>query len=98
MPSSRVLRGKILAEGDSHTFTEAVWNIRRRRAEGSYPKDVYSGPEYVRITNSDETVDEGMGIIVDRREDCAWLPENHIVLAIVAPVKNGAYTGEVVCL
>lgn len=90
---TRMLIGPVPAEGDCPAFTEACWNIRRRLSE-SPAEDSYSGVKYIRVEDSKEVL-EGLGLILQHTKNCAWLPEHLTVYCIVAPVKNGKYTGEV---
>jgi len=90
---TRMSVGPALAEGDCPVFTEACWNIRRRLSEGPVD-DSYSGVKYIRVENPEEVL-EGLGLILQHTKGCVWLPEHLTVSCIVAPVKNGKYTGEV---
>lgn len=96
VPKSRISTGAVLAEADCHPFTEGCWNIRRRHAEG-FPGDKWSGPLYLSVSK-DSITEQGMGILLEKANGCKWIPEVYVVYAIVAPVKNGKYAGEVFCL
>lgn len=91
-PNSRVQQGTVLAEPDCKAFTESCWNIRRLQAEGN-PLDKYSNPVYLTISKDNETI-EGIGVVLTST-DVTWLPKNHTIFAIIAPVKNKQFTGEI---
>lgn len=91
VPKSRITTGTIIALPDSSTFTEATWNIRRRKAESL---DSYSDPLYITVYEDSTILETGLGILC--LEPLDFLPESFVAYAIIAPCnKNYEYTGEV---
>lgn len=98
VPNSRITIGIPQAEGDCHPFTEGCWNIRRRLAQETNPKECYSPASYITITHPDNTVETGLGLRLISNP--VWLPDGYQIVCIVSPTRKNArgeeeYTGEV---
>jgi hypothetical protein len=88
-PRSRVTFGDAYTEGDCRPLTEAGWFCERYLSLAAFPGDRLE-VKYLNVEYPDEGQREGVGLIV-RETSAAFVPEGHIVFAIVAefdPVRK----------
>ena len=89
LPRSRVTFGDAYTEGDCKPITEAGWLCERYMSLAVFPEDRCE-VKYINVEYDDENKKEGIGLIV-RETSAAWVPDGHIVFAIVAeydPVRK----------
>lgn len=79
---TRVLWGTPITQGDSKPVTEAGWFIDRYATICAFPGDELEA-KYITVEYPDGTRREGLGIVV-RRTSATFVPEKHMVFAIVA--------------
>jgi hypothetical protein len=82
IPTTRVLPNIIIAEGDCPQYREALYYFKKIKARRLFQEDYYEF-KYINITESDDSVRQGAGIIL-RATTTSWIPDGHMVLAIVA--------------
>jgi hypothetical protein len=89
LPRSRVTFGDAYTEGDCAPVTEAGWFCERYLSLVAFPGDRLE-VKYLNVEYADDRKREGIGLVV-RETSASFIPEGHIVFAIVAefdPVKK----------
>jgi hypothetical protein len=82
LPRSRVTFGDAITEGNSHFVTEAGWLCERHVTLSIFPEDYYE-VKYIQADYGHNRRKEGIGLIL-RQTSAPWLPDGHLVFAIVA--------------
>jgi hypothetical protein len=80
---SHINWGQPITEGDCSAITEAGWFIDRYQFM-AFPGDEFEA-KYIQVSSPDETK-EGVGIII-RRTSAPYVPDGHVVFAIIAKVN-----------
>lgn len=83
IPSSRVLFNDVMSEGDCHQLTEAIWLSDCYIAKNDFTEDKFEF-KYINVTNPDNTVTEGVGLICRQVTNCSWIPDGHLLYWIQA--------------
>lgn len=86
VPTSRVLWGAPFTEGDCKPITEAGWFAERYINLCIFSED-YFEVKYINITNPDDTITEGVGLIV-RQTSAPWIGTNNSLYCIIAEFDN----------
>jgi len=84
LPRTRVTFGDAFTESDNHAVTEAGWHIDRYMNMSVFQEDRFEA-KYVQVEH-DGRRREGIGIVV-RQTSASWVPDGHVVFAIVAQYK-----------
>lgn len=87
-PRSRIITGIPITESDSHAVTEAGWHIERYVNRQLFEEDECEA-KYIRI-DEESSSREGIGIVITNTS-VKWVPEGHVIFAIVAeydPIKK----------
>lgn len=87
IPRSYLTFGDPITEGDCHAVTEAGWHIERYVETRVFPED-YVEAKYINVEYGSGSTKEGIGIIV-RETSADWIPDGHVVFAIIAEFKSG---------
>lgn len=93
VPRSRVTFGDAITEGDCKAITEAGWHIDRY-IKRCLLTDEHVEAKYLHVTLEDESVKEGIGIVF-RSTYAQWIPDGHIVYAIVAEYDSKTDTWKI---
>ena len=83
IPASRVVFGDVMSEGDCHQLTEAIWLSDCYLAKQVFVLDQFQF-KYIIVTNQDDSVTEGVGLICRQLTNCSWIPDGQILYWIQA--------------
>jgi hypothetical protein len=87
LPATRVLVGRAMIAGDCRPLTEACWHSERIVARNPFPAGDRYRMAYVRIDERDAIPEEGVGIVLTRTT-ARWVPDGHLVFALIAPFDS----------
>ncbi len=82
VPKSRVIFGDPIIESDCRPLTEACWHIERYLTLNPFPDSDKLEAKYIKVESKHEKK-EGIGMVL-RHTSADWIPEGHIVYAIIA--------------
>lgn len=83
IPASRVVFGDVMSEGDCHQLTEAIWLSDCYIAKNNFTEDKFEF-KYIIVTNSDDSITEGVGLVCRQVTNCSWIPDGQILYWIQA--------------
>jgi len=86
---SHINWGLPMTEGDCPPITEVGWHIDRYQFL-AFPGDEFEA-KYLKIHTGIGPDREGVGIII-RKTSAAYIPNNYVVFALIAEIKNHDYS------
>lgn len=93
LPRTKVTFGDALMEGDCPPLTETCWFALRLKCRNVFPDSDKYEVKYIKTYKTDVTGAsdiEGVGVVV-RTSSADWIPQGHIVFAIIAEWRNGEW-------